>query len=161
MRKLSSDSVDWGLSLSDTEEAGRLPRSQFSSERILLQGRLHSHQGEGLPARKWLRGEEATGKTGLIKAREFCLVGYILQKPLWDFLPSLIAVEHTTFLFDFLPFFLLWDLPSFALGFSVWHLHLVSSCLVIQCLTFLLCFLEKSKYFFGSKFYNSFFLVIS
>lgn len=58
----------------------------------------------------------------------------------------------------FLPFFLLWDLPSFALGFSVWHLYLVSSCLVIQCLTFLLCFLEKSKYFFGSKLYNSFFL---
>lgn len=105
MRKLSSDSVDWGLLLSDTEEAGGLPRSQFSSERNLLQGRLHSHRGEGLPARKWLRGEEATGKIGLIKAREFCLVGYILQKPLWDFLPSLIAVEHTTFLFDSYPFF--------------------------------------------------------
>lgn len=60
----------------------------------------------------------------------------------------------------FLSYFLLWDMPSLALGFSVWHLHLVSSCLVIQCLTFLLRSLEKKKYFFDRKFYNAVFLVI-
>lgn len=60
-----------------------------------------------------------------------------INNPFWDFLSSLALFASMIFLFDSYPFLLLWGSPSLplAMGFSVWDVLPVSSCLDIGNLT--------------------------